>query len=65
MGLVATALAQLEAAVEIGDAVEIGRPVPQAIGHEMDHARPVSSVLSTRCTLPATPSRREPMTMRR
>ena len=61
-GLVAAARAQLEVAVEVGDAVEIGRPVPQLLDHEMDHdAVPALHVaLDLARTI-----RRAPMTIRR
>jgi len=36
-GLVAAAMLEREGLVDLGDAVELGRPVPQPFGHEMDH----------------------------
>src|SRR3569833_3314271 len=37
MSLVAASHAQLKVAIEIGDAIEIGRPFPQPLGYEMEH----------------------------
>jgi len=36
-GLIAGAGAQLKATVQVGNAVEVGRPVPQLLDHEVDH----------------------------